>query len=102
MTEFTPLQQARRNALGALVNMLKMEYELLALDFADNANDPESVSDEEWTGLVKSFGRARLAFLTRDMAMMLQDPQGYVAMVNEILADTARDIAAMTAGETKQ
>lgn len=102
MAEFTPLQQARRNALGALVNMLKMEYELLALDFADNANEPESVSDVEWLELVKSFGRARLAFLTRDMSMLLTDPEGYVTMVNEILADTVRDIAAMNAGETKQ
>ena len=101
MADFTPIQQARRNALGALVNMVKMEHELLALDFAENANEPESVSDVEWTELIKDFARSRLAFVIRDTALLLNDPQQFADMMAKILADTTATIAKMNAGETK-
>ena len=99
MADFTPIQQARRNALSALVAIIKMEHELLALDFAENANEPESVNDKEWVELVKGFARSRLAFITRDMGLMLNNPQQFADMMAEILADTAADIAKMNAGE---
>ena len=93
MAEFTPIQQARRNALSAFIALLKMEHDLLSMDYTENAHVPEAVSDEEWVFLVREIGRSRLTFITENIQLMLNDPQKYADKTHTLMVAAARDIA---------